>query len=234
LLTAQSIDKIGFSGYTQYGRFWGERRKHLSQFNIIPILLHSMEILHYPHPVLKYKCKPIQKIDQGLREIIKEMFQTMYETQGVGLAANQVGLPYRLFVMNATGEREKKEEEYVFINPVILKKNGKTKDEEGCLSFPEIHADVIRPEMIEIESIALNGNVQHFEWDGRPARIVQHETDHLNGIGFIDRLSQTAVIAIKEELEELKTIFTSNQQRGLIPQDTEIIHELKKLERLRC
>ncbi|MDR1142291.1 MAG: peptide deformylase, partial [Planctomycetaceae bacterium] len=176
-----------------------------------------MKILSYPHPVLKYKCKPIQKIDQGLRDIIAEMFQTMYDTQGVGLAANQVGLPYRLFVMNATGDHEKKEEEYVFINPVILKKSGKIRDNEGCLSFPEIHADVIRPEFIEVESIALNGEVQHFDWDGRLARIVQHETDHLNGIGFIDRLSQTAFAAIKEELEELKTVFAADQQRGFIP-----------------
>ncbi|MDR3196615.1 MAG: peptide deformylase [Planctomycetaceae bacterium] len=193
-----------------------------------------MKVLSYPHPVLKYKCKPIQKIDQGLRDIIAEMFQTMYDTQGVGLAANQVGLPYRLFVMNPSGDPEKKEEEYVFINPIILQKSGKSKENEGCLSFPDIHAEVIRPEFIDVESIALNGDLQHFQWAGYPARIVQHETDHLDGIGFIDRLSQTALLEIKEELEELKTVFASNQRRGFIPSETEIIQELKELERLRC
>ncbi|MDR2755768.1 MAG: peptide deformylase [Planctomycetaceae bacterium] len=193
-----------------------------------------MKVLSYPHPILKYKCKPIQKIDQGLRDIVAEMFQLMYDTQGVGLAANQVGLPYRLFVMNASGDREKKEEEYVFVNPIILKKNGKLKDNEGCLSFPGINADVIRPEFIDVESIALNGDVQHFQWAGRSARIVQHETDHLDGIGFIDRLSQTALLEIKEELEYMKMAFTSNQHRGFIPAETEIIREIKELERLRC
>ncbi|MDR0705417.1 MAG: peptide deformylase [Planctomycetaceae bacterium] len=193
-----------------------------------------MKILSYPHPVLKYKCKPIQKIDQGLRDIIAEMFQLMYDTEGVGLAANQVGLPYSLFVMNATSDREKKEEEYVFINPTILKKNGKAKDNEGCLSFPGIHADVIRPEIIDVESIALNGDIQRFQWTGRPARIVQHEIDHLNGIGFVDRLSPVAILEIKEALEELKTVFTSDQRLGFIPSDKEIIQELKKIEQLRC
>jgi peptide deformylase len=193
-----------------------------------------VKILSYPHPVLKYKCKPIQKIDQGLRDIVVEMFQTMYDTSGVGLAANQVGLPYCLFVMNATGDREKKEEEYVFINPVILKKSGKAKDNEGCLSFPGLHADVIRAESIVVESIALNGEVQHFQWEGRPARIVQHETDHLNGVGFIDRLSVTAKLEIKNELEDLKTVFAGDQQRGFIPSDSEIFRKLKELEQLRC
>jgi peptide deformylase len=193
-----------------------------------------VKVLSYPHPVLKYKCKPIQKIDQGLRDIVAEMFQIMYDTQGVGLAANQVGLPYRLFVMNPSGNHEKKEEEYVFINPIILKKSGKSKANEGCLSFPGIHADVIRPEFIEVESIALNGDVQHFQWTEHPARIVQHETDHLNGIGFIDRLSRTAIFEIKEELEDMKVVFTSNQHRGFIPSETEIMQELKELERLRC
>ncbi|MDR2438615.1 MAG: peptide deformylase [Planctomycetaceae bacterium] len=193
-----------------------------------------MKVLNYPHPILKYKCKPVQRIDQELRDIVGEMFQLMYETQGVGLAANQVGLPYRLFVMNASGDHEKKEEEYIFVNPIILKKNGKSKDSEGCLSFPGIHADVIRPEFIEVESIALNGDVQHFQWTGRPARIVQHETDHLDGIGFVDRLSQTALLGIKDELEDMKMVFASNQQRGFIPSETEIIQEIKKLECLRC
>jgi peptide deformylase len=193
-----------------------------------------VKILSYPHPVLKYKCKPIQKIDQGLRDIVAEMFQLMYDTQGVGLAANQVGLPYSLFVMNATGDPEKKEEEYVFINPIILKKNGKAKDNEGCLSFPGIHADVVRPESIDVESIALNGDVQRFQWTGHSARIVQHETDHLNGIRFVDRLSPVAVLEVKEALEDLKTVFASDQRLGFIPSNTEIMQELKKLEQLRC
>jgi len=172
-----------------------------------------VKILKYPHPILKYKCKPIQKINQELRDIVAEMFETMYEASGVGLAANQVGLPFQLFVMNAAGDKET-QEEYVFINPVILKKNGNVLDNEGCLSFPDIHADIVRSEMIEVESISLSGEEQHFIWKDRLARIVQHEMDHLNGIGFVDRLSDTAKLEIRSELDDLHTVFEGDQRLG--------------------
>ena len=142
------------------------------------------------------------------------MFDTMYATAGVGLAANQVGLPFQLFVMNPTGKKEVQEEEYVFINPVILKKNGNVIDNEGCLSFPEIHADVIRAESIEVESISLSGEEQLFKWKDRPARIVQHEIDHLNGISFIERLAATAKIEIRSELDDLAIVFEGDQRLG--------------------
>jgi len=142
------------------------------------------------------------------------MFETMYATAGVGLAANQVGLPFQLFVMNPTGNKEIKEEEYVFINPVILKKNGNVIDNEGCLSFPEVHADVIRAESIEVESISLSGEEQLFKWQDRPARIVQHEMDHLNGICFVERLAATAKIEIKSELDDLAIVFEGDQRLG--------------------
>ncbi|GHT44242.1 peptide deformylase [Planctomycetales bacterium] len=193
-----------------------------------------MKILHYPHPVLRYTCKPIQKIDQGLRSIVAQMFETMYAESGVGLAANQVGLPFQLFVMNASGDKEKPEEEYVFINPVILKKSGRESDNEGCLSFPEIHADVVRAESIEVESMSLTGEEQRFKWKGRLARIVQHETDHLNGIGFVERLSQTASVAISEDLDELCTFFESDRRLGFIADEAEIFKELEELEKLYC
>ena len=193
-----------------------------------------MKVLNYPHPVLKYKCKPINKIDQGLRDLVAEMFQIMYEDDGVGLAANQVGLPYRLFVMNPEGDPEKKEEELVCINPVILKRSGKVEDNEGCLSFPGIHADVLRAEAITFESISLDGEIQRFDWKGHKARIVQHEIDHLNGIGFVDRLSAGAMLEIKQELEDLKTVFEGDRRLGFIPSDEEIARQIEELERLRC
>jgi len=177
-----------------------------------------VKVLSYPHPILKYKCKPLQKINQELRDIVAEMFDTMYAIGGVGLAANQVGLPFRLFIMNPTGNKEegnkKEEKEYVFINPVILKKNGNVTDNEGCLSFPDIHADVVRSETIEVESISLAGEEQRFQWTDRPARIVQHELDHLNGICFVDRVAATAKMGIKPELDDLSTVFEGNQRLG--------------------
>jgi peptide deformylase len=181
-----------------------------------------VKVLKYPHPILKYKCKPVQKINKELRDIIAEMFEIMYAAAGVGLAANQVGLPMQLFVMNPTGNKETIEEEYVCINPVILKKNGNVVDNEGCLSFPDIHADVVRAEEIEFESISLAGEVQQFKWKDRPARIVLHEMDHLNGVSFVDHLPQTAKLEIKLELDDLTTVFGGDQRLGFISPDAEI------------
>ena len=192
-----------------------------------------MKVLKYPHPILQYKCKPLQKINQELRDIVAEMFEIMYASSGVGLAANQVGLPFQLFVMNATGDKEEKREEYVFINPVILKKNGNVVDSEGCLSFPDIHADVIRSETVEFESISLAGEEQLFKWKDRPARIVQHELDHLNGTCFVDRLSATAKIEIKSELGDLHAVFEGNQRLGFDTVET-ALREWEEYERMFC
>jgi peptide deformylase len=173
-----------------------------------------VKVLKYPHPILIRKCKPLQKINQELRDIVAEMFETMYASAGVGLAANQVGLPFQLFIMNPTGNKETKEEEYVFINPVLLKKSGNVIDNEGCLSFPDVHADVVRPETIEFESISLSGEEQLFQWKDRPARIVLHEMDHLNGMCFVDRLATAAKLEIKSELEDLQIVFESDLRLG--------------------
>jgi len=176
-----------------------------------------VKVLKYPHPLLKYKCNPLQKINQELRDIVGEMFDIMYASDGVGLAASQVGLPFRLFVMNPTGKKEEKAEEYVFINPVILKKSGSVTDSEGCLSFPDIHADVVRAETIEVEAISLAGEEQRFKWNDRRARIVQHEIDHLNGTCFVDRIAATAQIEIKSELDDMSTVFEGDQRLGFAP-----------------
>ena len=157
----------------------------------------------------------------------------MYAAAGVGLAANQVGLPFQLFVMNPTGNQEVKDEEYVFINPVIIKKSGNVSDNEGCLSFPDIHADVVRAEMIEVESISLSGEEQHFQWKDRPARIVLHEIDHLKGIGFIDHLSATAKLEIRSELDDMHAIFEGDQRLGFVSSEI-AIQALKEYERRFC
>jgi len=189
-----------------------------------------MQILKYPHPILKYKTKPIVTINQKLRDLIAEMFMVMYDTDGVGLAANQVGLPLRLFVMNPTGNRENKEEEYVFINPVILKRQGTAEDEEGCLSYPDVRVQVLRSESIEFEGIAIDGSLQQFHWKGHPARVVQHELDHLNGVGFVERLSSTVLLTVEQILDDLRTEFEGNQRLGFVPSDTEIAKQITELE----
>ena len=103
-----------------------------------------MEIVHYPHPTLRHQSKPVRRVDTELREIVREMFRLMYEAEGVGLAANQVDLPLRLFVVNLGTERGE-DKELVFINPVISGPKGNDEAEEGCLSIPKVYAPVRRP-----------------------------------------------------------------------------------------
>ena len=163
------------------------------------------------------------------------MFDTMYLGDGVGLAANQVGLPFQVFVMNASADRTKTEDEFVFINPVIVKKfGGFEEEEEGCLSFPGIHAVVERPVEIIIEGAGLDGKLQQFKWKGFPARAVQHEFDHLHGTTFIDRLTPMRLYEIQDDLIALEKEFETNRQLKIIPPEDEIAATLEELERKFC
>lgn len=193
----------------------------------------EVEIIKYPHPTLRHKSKPVIKIDKALKKMVEEMFALMYQADGVGLAANQVDLPYQLFVMNTSADPAKTEDEYVFINPVILKRRERAQDMEGCLSFPEINIPIIRPTEVEFEAITLNGEVQRLSFKGLLARAAQHEMDHLNGVCFIDRASPANLVSIREALEDLEMTFESNRERGFIPSDKEIRARLAELEKER-
>lgn len=193
-----------------------------------------MYVVKYPHPVLRHKCKPVKRIDQELRDIIAEMFAVMYDDDGVGLAANQVHLPYRIFVLNTNGNPEQKENEFVFINPVITKKKGSAESSEGCLSFPEIYAPVIRPDEIVIQGVGLDGQVQEFHWKGFAAKAAQHEMDHINGMTFIDRLSPANLLTIRDQLDELEMQFETDRRLKLISDDAEIAATIEELERKYC
>jgi peptide deformylase len=173
-------------------------------------------------------------VDGELRKMIRRMFDLMYEDKGIGLAANQVDLPYRLFVMNVQGEPEAKEEEMVLINPVITRQKGMAEDREGCLSLPEIWAPVRRAEKIVITAYNEAGEEKTYEMDGLYARVAQHEYDHLDGILFIDRLSPTHQLAVKEGLGELETDFSGQRRMGMIPEDQAIIARLAELEGARA
>ncbi|HYW78694.1 MAG TPA: peptide deformylase [Thermoguttaceae bacterium] len=192
-----------------------------------------MRIIKYPHPTLRHKSKPLRRVDAALRKIIDEMLELMYEDRGIGLAANQVDLPYRLFVMNLQSDPAAKEEEHVFINPVISKRQGMAEAEEGCLSLPEIYADVKRPEKIVLSAYGLDGQELNYELSGLFARAAQHEADHLDGILFIDRLSPGGQLAVKEAVGELELEFESDLARGMIPDETAVAARLAELEALR-
>ena len=95
-----------------------------------------LQIVHYPHPALRYASRPVTQIDDDLRATVRAMFELMYDAKGIGLAANQVALPFRFFVLNLTADPEQKDQEQVFINPEIVKRHSSIEDEEGCLSLP--------------------------------------------------------------------------------------------------
>lgn len=192
-----------------------------------------MKIVKYPHPTLRHKSKPLRKVDAELKRMVREMFELMYENNGVGLAANQVDLPYRLFVMNVDADSEATDKEMVFINPVITKRKGQAEDSEGCLSFPEIWAPVSRSAQVTVEAYDLSGKPVSFEMEGLYARAVQHEIDHLDGVVFPDRLSPTALMEIRADLEELQVVFESDQEAGRIPSNEQIAARLAELERQR-
>jgi peptide deformylase len=192
-----------------------------------------LQIIHYPHPTLRHASKPLKRVDAELRKIVAEMFELMYEHEGVGLAANQVDLPYRLFVANPEGDRDSKETESVFINPVLSAGRGQEEDEEGCLSIPGVHAQVTRNATIKVQAYDLAGNEITAEADGLMARILQHETDHLDGTLFIDRLGPTQLAAIRDKLEDFELVFQSRRDTGEIADADALAARLVELEQLR-
>ncbi|MGI5832377.1 MAG: peptide deformylase [Thermoguttaceae bacterium] len=194
-----------------------------------------MKIVRYPHPILAYPSKPVKRIDQGFRDIAAEMLDLMYDAEGVGLAANQVGLPYQLLVMNPTGDPTQKEEEYIFVNPVIQKRGGGLKDfQEGCLSFPELHLVISRPDAVTFQAIGLDGQPVTLSWKGIKARIFQHETDHLRGQCFYQRAKLSGELQAKAALEAFAAEYEADRGRGLIPSDSEIAAQIAELEKEHC
>lgn len=189
-----------------------------------------MEIVHYPHPCLSWKSQPVREINADLRKTVEQMLELMYEAKGVGLAANQVAFPWRLFVMNPAGEDIDPEDVHVFINPEITSRKGSEEAEEGCLSLPEVYGQVRRAEEIVVEAFDLKGQGFEMELSELPGRIVQHETDHLDGVMFPDRMTDIARREIEPQIAEFEAVFRSRQASGEIPSDDAIKKQLRDLE----
>jgi len=147
-----------------------------------------LEVLKVPNPFLKKKAKPVDKIDDEILKILDDMAETMYYSNGIGLAATQVGIDKRLVVIDFSTEK-KKMELLKLINPEILSVDGELIMEEGCLSVPEIRDEVKRPRWVRFRYLDIEGNIREVEDEGLLARVIQHEIDHLDGIVFLDRLS---------------------------------------------
>jgi peptide deformylase len=191
-----------------------------------------LKLIHYPHPTLRHVSRPLKKIDAEVRQIAREMIELMYQHKGVGLAANQVDLPYRLFVVNLEGDPAKGEE-VVFVNPVLSRRKGLDEAEEGCLSLPGLYGYVKRPAEVVVDAFSLEGKPIHLELGGLFARVVQHETDHLDGRLFIGRLNTTGTLNARPILDEFEIAFASQRDRGEIPSDESIAARLAELESLR-
>lgn len=188
-----------------------------------------MQIVHYPHPALRFKSTPVVRITPELREVVRDMFALMYAAEGIGLAANQVGLPYRLFVLNLTGKQEDRDQEHVFINPEIIHRKGTQEAEEGCLSLPKLYGQVRRADEITVEAFDLDGRGFELTVDDLGSRAIQHESDHLDGVLFIDRLSDSAQREVAGHLADFEAQHRRQQELGLIPADAELQESLRRL-----
>lgn len=186
----------------------------------------QLSVIHYPHPTLRVRSKPIRRVDAQLHDLVNQMLDLMYQHEGVGLAANQVNLPLRLFVANPSGKRGEGEE-LVMINPEIQLPKGSEIAQEGCLSLPGVHGQVKRPKTIRVSAFDLQGNAIEQTYDGFLGRIIQHENDHINGVMFFDRMGDEAKRELEEPIEELETVFRSKQNSGAIDPDADLIAALK-------
>ncbi|MGJ0483111.1 MAG: peptide deformylase [Methylomicrobium sp.] len=165
-----------------------------------------LTILEFPDERLRKKAEKVQSVDDSIRELVDDMFETMYESRGVGLAATQVNVHQRVIVMDVS---EEKNEPLCLINPEIVEKDGVEESEEGCLSVPGFFEKVRRAEHVRVK--ALNRNGQPFELEARDllAVCVQHEMDHLDGKLFVDYLSPLKRQRIKKKLEKIHKMETS-------------------------
>ncbi|MBJ6760995.1 peptide deformylase [Myxococcaceae bacterium JPH2] len=162
------------------------------------------DILIWPDPILKQKAKPVAKVDDSVRALVKDMFETMYAADGVGLAAPQVGVLQRIVVIDAS-PRQPESKPLAMINPRIIATEGETTYTEGCLSIPGEAEDVDRAAIVTVTFLDAEGQEQTLQCDGLLAIAVQHETDHLDGTVYVDHLSTLKREIIRRKMKRLKT-----------------------------
>ncbi|QRN95280.1 peptide deformylase [Archangium violaceum] len=161
------------------------------------------EILIWPDPILKQKARPVARVDDSIRTLVKDMFETMYAADGVGLAAPQVGVLQRVIVLD-TRPRQPESQPLAMINPEIIALEGKTTYNEGCLSIPGESEDVDRAAVVTVKYLDTEGQEQTLQCDGLLSIAVQHETDHLNGTVFVDHVSTLKRELIRKRMKRVK------------------------------
>ena len=162
-------------------------------------IMAKLKILEFPDPRLRTKAVPVDTVDEELRKLIGDMFETMYDAPGIGLAATQVDVHKRLLVADVSPD---KSDPHVLINPEIIEKDGVTVTDEGCLSVPGYYEEVKRAEHIRVRFLDREGEPREMEAEGLLAVCIQHEMDHLEGKLFVDYLSETKRQRIRKKLEK--------------------------------
>ena len=163
----------------------------------------AKSVVHYGNPILKKKCKPVTDFSD-LDSLINDMFDTMYEENGIGLAANQIDVDLQLFVVDISDIDEEGESIHVFANAEIIESEGESWMNEGCLSVPNVRLDVKRSNKIILKYQDRNGKKFTNEFDELLARVIQHEVDHLNGNLIINRVSKAEKISVSKKLKLIK------------------------------
>lgn len=186
-------------------------------------------IVPYPHPALRYESRPVVEIGDELRASVRAMFGLMYAARGIGLAANQVALPFRVFILNVTADPARPDQEQVFINPEIVKRHSSIEDEEGCLSFPGLYTKVRRARKIRVRAYNLEGQDVDLEAEDLLSRAIQHETDHLDGKLFIDYLGPIARHSAGAKVKEFEASYRRAQAAGEFLDDAEALRLLDGL-----
>jgi len=177
--------------------------------------LPEYDLTLYPDPLLRKPSEPVVAFDDELEGVAAGMLALMHASNGVGLAAPQVGIRRRILVMNPSGEEG---DDHVLINPEILERDGaETTYEEGCLSFPGVYAEVRRPDSCKVRFFSVAGTEQEAEFTGFPSRVIQHEYDHLEGVLLVDRMSPADKVRNKHVLQDLVARYQERRKREESP-----------------
>ncbi|WP_018953628.1 peptide deformylase [Thioalkalivibrio sulfidiphilus] len=176
----------------------------------------KLEILHFPDPRLRKRAVPVEKVDDEIRRLVDDMFETMYDAPGIGLAATQVNVQRQVIVIDVS---ENNDQPLVFINPEILDRVGEEEMQEGCLSVPGYFETVRRADRVRVRALDRNGESFELETDGLLAVCIQHEMDHLDGKLFVDYLSPLKRNRIQKKLEKLT-------RQGALPKNIDRQHAI--------
>jgi peptide deformylase len=176
----------------------------------------KLEILHFPDPRLRKRAVPVDKVDDEIRRLVDDMFETMYDAPGIGLAATQVNVQRQVIVIDVS---ENNDQPLVFINPEILDREGEEEMQEGCLSVPGYFESVRRADRVRVRALDRNGEPFELETDGLLAVCIQHEMDHLDGKLFVDYLSPLKRNRIQKKLEKLT-------RQGALPKNIDRQHAI--------